>query len=94
MQVQIKHGKLQHISPAGFGFLQVVQGDGYVDKFFHISSVLSGEPVVGCEVEYSDGFARGRTCAMNVRFLPVPVISKDAATEVLERKEDVLSGGN
>jgi hypothetical protein len=35
---------------------------------------------------------------MNVRFLPVPVISKVAntAAEVLERKdlEDVLAGGN
>jgi cold shock CspA family protein len=96
--VEIKTGRLQHFSPLRFGFIKIAEDGVYVDKFFHISSVLSGEPIVGCEVEFSDGFARGRTCATNVRFKPVaPKVEVSSAAEgLLKRKilEETLAGGN
>jgi hypothetical protein len=91
--IEIKKGRLQHLSERKFGFIRVAEDGVLTDRFFHTSSVLSGNPVVGCEVEFSEGFSRGRTCAVNVRFLAPEPISK-AAEELLARKllEETLAG--
>ena len=59
--------------PKGYGFAKTTSPDGIrTNVFFHISDVLSGDPVEGAEIEFDMGTGVNgkKQAAKNVRVLP------------------------
>jgi cold shock CspA family protein len=86
MNIEVKRGTLKHLSGRGFGFIQTVENGIFLDIFFHVSSIIGGQPTAGATAEFNDGVAKGRRVAVNVRFISSEV-PKTAVTI-----DDCLSG--
>lgn len=59
--------------PEGYGFAKMTSPEGIrTNVFFHVSDVISGDPVSGAEIEFEMGEGKNgkKQAAKNVRVLP------------------------